>query len=53
MHAGILRPDSAKATAYYEASQVAEELLQSPTTDCELADIAILFDYDADFHGQR
>ena len=49
MHAGILRPDSAKATAYYEAAQVAEELLQSPTTDCELADVAILFDYDADF----
>lgn len=49
MHAGILRPDSAKATAYYEAAQVAEELLQSPTTDCELADVAILFDYDAGF----
>ena len=49
MHAGILRPDSAKATAYYEAAQVAEELVQSPTTDCELADVAILFDYDADF----
>jgi len=49
MHAGILRPDSAKATAYYEAAQVAEELLQSPTTDCEMADVAILFDYDADF----
>jgi beta-galactosidase len=49
MHAGILRPDSAKATAYFEAAQVAEELLQSPTTDCEMADVAILFDYDADF----
>lgn len=49
MHAGILRPDSAKATAYYEAAQVAEELLQSPTTDCEMADVAILFDYDAGF----
>ena len=49
MHAGILRPDSVKATAYFEAAQVAEELLQSPTTDCELADVAILFDYDADF----
>ena len=49
MHAGILRPDSAKATAYYEAAKVAEDLLQSPTTDCEMADVAILFDYDADF----
>ena len=49
MHAGILRPDSEKTTAYFEAAQVAEELLQSPTTDCELADVAILFDYDADF----
>jgi len=49
MHAGILRPDSAKATAYFEAAQVAEELLQSPTTDCEMADVAIIFDYDADF----
>ena len=38
-----------RATAYYEAAQVAEELLQSPTTDCEMADVAILFDYDADF----
>ena len=49
MHAGILRPDSAKATAYFEAAQVAEELAQSPNTDCEAADIAIIFDYDADF----
>ena len=49
MHAGILRPDSAEATAYYEAAQIAEELLQSPTTDFELADVAIIFDYDADF----
>lgn len=49
MHAGILRPDSAKATAYYEAAQVAQELAQSPNTDCEAADIAIIFDYDADF----
>ena len=49
MHAGILRPDSAKATAYFEAAQVAEESLQSPTTDCEMAAVAIIFDYDADF----
>ena len=49
MHAGILRPDSKKATAYFEAAQVAEELTQSPNTDCEAADIAIIFDYDADF----
>ena len=49
MHSGILRPDSAKATAYFEAVRVAKELTQSPTTDCEMADVAILFDYDADF----
>jgi beta-galactosidase len=49
MHAGILRTDSKKATAYFEATQVAEELAQSPNTDCEAADIAIIFDYDADF----
>lgn len=49
MHAGILRPDSKKATAYFEAAQVAQELAQSPNTDCEAADIAIIFDYDADF----
>ena len=49
MHAGILRPDSEKATAYFEAAQVAQELLQSPDTDCATAHIALIFDYDADF----
>lgn len=49
MHAGILRPDSEKATAYFEAKTVAEELNTAPTVEDSPADVALIFDYDADF----
>ena len=49
MHAGILRPDSAPAEAYDEAAEVARELADaSEVAQCQ-SNIALVFDYDADW----
>jgi beta-galactosidase len=45
MHAGLLRPDSAPAPAYFEAGQVARELAQMPTAGTARARAALVFDY--------
>ncbi len=47
MHAGMLRPDSEPATAYYAAKQVARELAELPEVAVAQAPIALVFDYDA------
>lgn len=58
MHAGLLRPDNADAPALQEVKQVRDELEAAPDVSVPKADIALIFDYDADFswtvqpHGQ-
>ncbi|PSK85832.1 beta-galactosidase [Limimaricola soesokkakensis] len=58
LHAGLLRPDSQPAPGLEEAAQVAREIAQAPAVANALAEVAILFDYDADAawavqpHGQ-
>ncbi|MCF2905206.1 beta-galactosidase [Octadecabacter sp. CECT 8868] len=49
MHAGMLRPDSADAPAMGEAMQVAAELKDAPDVVQAQAQVALIFDYDADF----
>ncbi|WP_299816156.1 beta-galactosidase [uncultured Roseibium sp.] len=49
MHAGMLRPDNADAPALLEARQVADELRQAPDVSAPRAQVALVFDYDADF----
>ncbi|MGS4947748.1 beta-galactosidase [Meridianimarinicoccus sp. RP-17] len=48
MHAGLLRPDSAPAPGLAEARQVAEELRDAPDVSIGRAQVALVFDYDAD-----
>ncbi len=45
MHAGLLRPDSAPAQAFHEATEVALELAAMPDVDTAPADVALVFDY--------
>ena len=58
MHAGLLRPDSVEAPGHEEALQVAQELRSAPDVPDEIAPVAMIFDYDADWawtvqpHGQ-
>jgi len=49
MHAGLLRPDSKDAPAIEEARDVAKELEDAPEVQSAQAQVAILFDYDADW----
>ncbi len=49
MHAGLLRPDSADASAIAEARQVAAELAETPDVVVDQAPVGLIFDYDADF----
>ncbi|SDF17726.1 beta-galactosidase [Limimaricola pyoseonensis] len=49
MHAGLLRPDSQPAPGLEEAAQVAREIAKAPEVGRSRAEVAILFDYDADF----
>ena len=48
LHAGLLRPDSQPAPGLEEAAQVAREIAQAPEVSATKAEVAILFDYDAD-----
>lgn len=58
MHAGLLRPDSVDAPGLDEARQVARELAEAPEVAPCRAEVALIFDYDADWawaiqpHGQ-
>lgn len=58
MHAGLLRPDSAEAEGFHEAHQVARELSEAPEVQPVRAEVALIFDYDAEWawavqpHGQ-
>jgi beta-galactosidase len=47
MHAGLLRPDSAKAEAFGEAETVMAELADAPDVAVAQAPVALIFDYDA------
>ncbi|WP_204115567.1 beta-galactosidase [Shimia biformata] len=47
MHAGLLRPDSAEAEGLAEARQVAQEIADAPEVTVGLADVALIFDYQA------
>ncbi|MEV8468528.1 beta-galactosidase [Fluviibacterium sp. DFM31] len=49
MHAGLLRPDSVDAAGIKEARQVAEELAGAPEVSPSQPDIALIFDYDAEW----
>ncbi|OIQ33225.1 MAG: beta-galactosidase [Alphaproteobacteria bacterium MedPE-SWcel] len=49
LHAGMLRPDSQDAPAIVEARQVAKELQEAQDVQPAQADVAIMFDYDADW----
>ena len=49
MHAGLLRPDSADAPAMAEAQQVAAELAEAGSVAHVQTEVAIIFDYEADF----
>ncbi|MGP6088446.1 beta-galactosidase [Antarctobacter jejuensis] len=58
MHAGLLRPDSVAAPGLTEAAQVARELVDAPEVSNQQAEVALIFDYEADWnwaiqpHGQ-
>ncbi|WP_298258631.1 beta-galactosidase [uncultured Litoreibacter sp.] len=49
MHAGMLRPDSAPAPALGEAEQVFRELAEAPDVTPYQAEVALIFDYEADW----
>jgi beta-galactosidase len=49
MHAGLLRPDSAAAPALEEAEQVYSELADAPDVTPYQAEMALVFDYQADW----
>lgn len=49
MHAGLLRPDNADAPGLAEARQVAREIAEAPQVPQSRAQVALIFDYDADF----
>jgi len=48
LHSGLLRPDSQPAPGLEEARQVAQEIAQAPAVANARAEVALLFDYDAD-----
>ena len=48
MHSGLLRSDNAEAPAMAEVRVVLAELADAPEASAAQADIALLFDYDAD-----
>ncbi|GAA3871759.1 beta-galactosidase [Celeribacter arenosi] len=58
MHSGLLRPDSSEAEGLREVRQVANELASAPKVEGNVADVALVFDYDAEWawavqpHGQ-
>ncbi|MEZ5536640.1 MAG: beta-galactosidase [Thiolinea sp.] len=49
MHAGLLRPDSVAAPGLAEAETVARELADTPEVTSAPAEVALLFDYQADW----
>ena len=49
LHAGLLRPDSYPAPALAEAAQVAQEISQAPDVAISQAEVALVFDYQADW----
>ncbi|WP_341212829.1 beta-galactosidase [uncultured Limimaricola sp.] len=49
LHSGLLRPDSQPAPGLEEAAQVAREIAQAPLVAHAPSEVAIVFDYDADF----
>lgn len=49
MHAGLLRPDSQPAEGLAEAQQVAQELFDAPDVAPCQAEVALIFDYEADW----
>ena len=52
MHAGLLRPDSAPAAAYHEAQQVAQEVRDALDVAPVQSQVALIFDYEADWAWQ-
>ncbi len=49
MHSGLLRPDGVDAPAIVEARQVAEEMKLAPQVQPARAQVALIFDYEADW----
>lgn len=52
MHAGLLRPDSEPAPGLAEARQVADEIAAAPDVSTGRANVALVFDYEADWAWQ-
>jgi beta-galactosidase len=53
MHAGLLRPDSEPAPAYFEAKQVAEEIAATGISgSARKARVAIVYDYESEWAWQ-
>ncbi len=49
MHAGLLRPDHAEAPAHGEASEVAKEISEAPHVSQKRSEVALVFDYAAEW----
>ena len=49
MHAGLLRPDSVEAPGFREAAQVAQEIAEVPEVANRRAEVALIFDYAAEW----
>ena len=52
MHAGLLRPDSADATAMEEVKATVKDIQEAPEVTPYKARVALMFDYDSDFGWQ-
>ncbi len=49
MHAGLLRPDSVEAPGHAEAAEVACEIADAPEASHKQAEVALVFDYAAEW----
>lgn len=49
MHAGLLRPDGTEAAGAAEAAEVAVEIANAPEVGSSAAQVALVFDYDAEW----
>ncbi|MCG6882690.1 MAG: beta-galactosidase [Silicimonas sp.] len=52
MHAGLLRPDSVEAPGFHEAAQVAREIADAPGASSVKAQVALIYDYAAEWGWQ-
>ena len=48
LHAGLIRPDNVESSGYHEAKHVGDEIASADICSIQKADVALIFDYDAD-----